>query len=289
MTPEERQMLTALADRIKSSPAHDRDAEADQFIGQLVHDRPDTTYLLAQTVLMQDFALRNAQSQITDLQRQLQEAASRPAAPARGGSFLSGLFGSGQPQSAPPSSVPPVNPWGRAAAPAPAYAPEAYAQPQPGYAQPGYAPVVMQPSQTSGFLRQAATTAAGVAGGALLFEGIQSLFSGHQGFGGGYGGGYGGGGFFDQGGFGGGIGPRESISETTIINNNYDTPQPGGGTDSASRDYQPGADYAQGTDSDYQGDSGYTPDSGYQDVADTSGSDYSSDDYSGGGDDSSYT
>jgi hypothetical protein len=39
----------------------------------------------------------------------------------------------------------------------------------------------MQPSQTSGFLRNAATTAAGVAGGALLFQGINSLFSGHHG------------------------------------------------------------------------------------------------------------
>jgi hypothetical protein len=39
----------------------------------------------------------------------------------------------------------------------------------------------MQPSQTSGFLRNAASTAAGVAGGALLFQGINSLFSGHHG------------------------------------------------------------------------------------------------------------
>ena len=39
----------------------------------------------------------------------------------------------------------------------------------------------MQPSQTGDFLRGAATTAAGVAGGALLFQGINSLFSGHGG------------------------------------------------------------------------------------------------------------
>jgi hypothetical protein len=40
---------------------------------------------------------------------------------------------------------------------------------------------MMQPSQTSGFLRNAAAAAAGVAGGALLFQGINSLFSGHHG------------------------------------------------------------------------------------------------------------
>ena len=37
------------------------------------------------------------------------------------------------------------------------------------------APLAM-PGASSGFLRQAATTAAGIAGGALLFEGISSLF-----------------------------------------------------------------------------------------------------------------
>jgi hypothetical protein len=36
----------------------------------------------------------------------------------------------------------------------------------------------------SGFLRQAATTAAGIAGGALLFQGIESLFGPHYGSGG---------------------------------------------------------------------------------------------------------
>jgi uncharacterized protein len=35
----------------------------------------------------------------------------------------------------------------------------------------------------SGFLRQAATTAAGIAGGALLFQGIESLFGPHYGSG----------------------------------------------------------------------------------------------------------
>jgi hypothetical protein len=37
---------------------------------------------------------------------------------------------------------------------------------------------MQQPSQGGGFLRNAASTAAGVAGGALLFQGISSMFSG---------------------------------------------------------------------------------------------------------------
>ncbi|HVJ55028.1 MAG TPA: DUF2076 domain-containing protein [Aliidongia sp.] len=223
MTPEERQLLTALSDRLKAAQSQQRDPEAEQMIRQLLQDRPDAPYLMAQTVIMQDFALRNAQAQITELQRQA--GAAQQDQPRQGGSFLGGLFGGAQ-QPAPP----PAGPWGRPAQPQ-QYAqpqPQQYAQPQPG---PAYGGPVMQPSQTSGFLRSAAQTAVGVAGGALLFEGIQSLFSGHQGFGGGWG--------------GGGFTPTESISETTVVNNNYydddkqtasDQSDQGSGTQDASWD-----------------------------------------------------
>ena len=58
---------------------------------------------------------------------------------------------------------------------------------QGGYARPDYAPPPLPLGGVqggpgfggSGFLRSAATTAAGVAGGALLFEGIQSMFGHH--------------------------------------------------------------------------------------------------------------
>ena len=94
ITPEERQLLSALAQRVKNVPPQQKDPEAEQFIRQLVMERPDTPYVLAQTVIMQDFALRNAQSQIEDLQRQLSEMA--PPAQERPGSFLGGLFGRSQ-------------------------------------------------------------------------------------------------------------------------------------------------------------------------------------------------
>ena len=58
------------------------------------------------------------------------------------------------------------------------------------------------PGAGSGFLRQAATTAAGIAGGALLFQGIQSLFGPHYG-----------------GGFLSGMPTQPGISET--VNNYY--------------------------------------------------------------------
>jgi len=237
MTPEERQMLTGLADRIKSAPTQQMDEEAAALIRDLVQVRPDTAYILAQTTLMQDFALRTAQAQMADLQRQLAEA--RPAPAASGGSFLGGLFGGG-------ASVPAAgNPWVR---PQTAYA-------QPAYAQPAYAGPVLQPSQTSGFLQNAAQTAVGIAGGMLLFQGMESLFSGHSGgFGGGFGGGpWGGGGFG-----GGGYGPTENITETVVNNNYYDTPGGGQGQDG-----QQQSDFTQDP-ANLQDDSGYT-DTGFDD------------------------
>lgn len=246
MTPEERQLLNALADRVKSVPPQQKDPEADQFLRQLVMERPDTAYILAQTVIMQDFALRNAQAQIDDMRQQLEGP---PPQQERSGSFLGGLFGGSAPQqptSQPSGSVPRVNPWG----------PSSQAQPPRGYAPEPYpysgGPTgpTMQPSQTGDFLRNAAGTAAGVAGGALLFQGIQSLFSGHQG------GGLMGGGFS-------GMTPRDSLSESTVINNYYGD-EPGGAEHHGSAhgvdqnglqeaDYDPGNDddFGGGDNSDY--------------------------------------
>jgi uncharacterized protein len=168
MTPEERQLLSALADRVRNVPDQQKDPEAEQLLRDLVRQRPDTVYVLAQTVIMQDFALQNAQAQIEDLQRQ----AAPP--PQQSGGFLGGLFGRSSPSPQPPSgSVPRVNPWGggRQDTPPPGYGNQGYGYPQ----QAG--PATQQP-QSGGFLRSAATTAVGVAGGALLFQGVSSMFGG---------------------------------------------------------------------------------------------------------------
>jgi hypothetical protein len=238
VTPEERQLLTTLAERIRSTPPQQQDAEAAQLLQQLVSQRPDAVYILAQTVLMQDFALRNAQAQIEDLQRQMnwqQQPSERSS-----GSFLGGGQGSGQ-QYQPnlgSGSVPSVNPWARR--PAGDYPPP----PEPG--NPGYGPIgpVMQPSQTSGFLRSAASTAAGVAGGALLFQGINSLFSGHH-----------------SGLLGGGLSgmkPADSLSAATAVGPQHGDPQ----TLSGGGEHQAGSDTDRGHDSDMDADYGDDGDDG---------------------------
>ncbi len=234
MTPQERDLLTNLVSRLRQSPAQQPDAEADQTINDLVRERPDTPYVLAQTVLIQDYALHQAQARIADLEQQLQGQPKQES-----GGFLSAIFGSGKaPQRPQPQPTYQAQP---------AYQP----QPQPGYASGPWGAAPSQPS----FLQNAAQTAVGIAGGALLFQGIESLFGGH-----GYG--YGGG----MGGFGGaGFMPQPGITET-VVNNYYDNPVPGadaagfsqgGGYDNANFDQGGNADSGSGfSDVGFDDDSG---------------------------------
>src|SRR5277367_1772408 len=243
MTPQERDLLTNLVSRLRQSPSQQTDPEAEGMINDLVADKPDTPYVLAQTVLIQDYALHQAQDRIADLEQQLQGQPAR-----KSGGFLSAIFGGGEP--------PPQRP--------PQYQQQTY-QPQPAYQQPAYAQPAAGPwgggSGQPSFLRSAATTAAGIAGGALLFQGIESLF--HPGFGGGFGGG----------GFGGaGFMPQPGITET-VVNNYYDNPSPG--SDNFSQGGS--ADTAFDRGGDLDSDSGVS-DAGFDDGG---GSDFGG----GGGDD----
>ncbi len=187
MNPQEKELLTTLLDRVKNAPRQDKDPEADALIRQATAAQPDLPYYLTQTVLIQDLSLHQAQQRIADLEKQLADA--QQAAKPTVGSFLGGLFGSRPPAQAsgPAQAGPPqAGPWTRS--PQVAAAPPAQPYGQPGYApQPGYGQQPMgggfmgggMGGAGGGFLRSAAATAAGVAGGALLFQGISSLFGNH--------------------------------------------------------------------------------------------------------------
>jgi hypothetical protein len=183
MTPQERDLITTLLNRLKSAGAagQQKDAEADALIRQAVREQPDMAYYLVQTVLIQDLSLNQAQGRIAELEQQLAEAQSQKSS---GTSFLGGLFGRSEPQQQEQRS----GPWSRG----PRGGPPQYGQgAQQGYAQQGYGQPPGYPPQGpyaqpqaggmlggggGGFLRSAAATAAGVAGGALLFQGISSMF-----------------------------------------------------------------------------------------------------------------
>ena len=166
MTSDERALISSLFDRLKQAATQPKDSEADDYIRGKVLEQPSAPYLLVQSTLVMQQALAAAQSRIAGLEKKLSEAASPAQEP--GGSFLSGvasLFGVGQ-----PSPQPPLRPV-QTPPPLP---------PQPA-AAPGYAPQPIQqaPSRGGGFLQSALSTAAGVAGGALLFQGIENLI-GHS-------------------------------------------------------------------------------------------------------------
>jgi hypothetical protein len=149
MQPQERDLITGLFDRLRPFDSQPRDPEAERLIADAVARQPSTPYLLTQTVLVQEQALKAAQERIAELEARTGDA------PASG--FL--------------SSAPKIGPWGAAPGAAPA---------APSTRSPLQAALAPQPAGGGGgFLRSALTTAAGVAGGALLFEGIRSML-GHN-------------------------------------------------------------------------------------------------------------
>jgi hypothetical protein len=216
MTPQESTMLNDLVNKIQQTRLPEKDSEAESFLQARLGGNPDTLYILAQTVLVQNIALDRAQAQVKQLQEQVQQAQSQPQAQPHSTSFLGSLLGRRDPVPPPPPApqsmgVPPPPP--QYYPPAPAYAPNYAAAPPVAAPPPG--------GGGSSFLRSAATTAAGVAAGALAFEGVESLLHGF-----GHGGGFGGP-EFGGGGFGGGAFGQRPVEET-VVNNYYDDPNQSG-------------------------------------------------------------
>ena len=122
MSPEERQLLTGLFDRIRGAANAPRDQEAEALIQDATRAQPYAPYLLAQTVLVQDQALRAANDRLQDLEGKVKDLESQAASAPRSGGFLGGLgslFGGGAPPPR-PSAPPPPPP--RPLEPAPASA-----------------------------------------------------------------------------------------------------------------------------------------------------------------------
>ncbi|WP_026608336.1 DUF2076 domain-containing protein [Methylocapsa acidiphila] len=252
MSPEERQLLTGLFDRVQSQANSPRDKEAEAFIADAVRSLPFAPYLLAQTVIVQDQALQAANTRLQELESRVQELEQQTS---RGsGGFLSGigsLFGGGAPRG--PAAPPQDGGWRQSPPPSGWQQP-----PQQGYGQPyppqqqgpwgGQAPgqaFGQPPAQGGGFLKGALGAAAGVAGGVLLADSIRGLFAGHNnslGIGSGFGGG----------GLGGGLGGE------TIVNNYYGSDEPGRSQQDAYQDADQDQD-------DFQDASDYNSDVGYDD------------------------
>ncbi len=109
---------------------------------------------MVQTALVQESALKGAQARIANLEAKLAQASAGAAPEAPRRSFLSGLLG---------GEAPGRQAYPLASAPQPA-APAAAASPGPWGSR-----------GAPSFLQSALSTAAGVAGGALLFQGIEHM------------------------------------------------------------------------------------------------------------------
>lgn len=173
MTPEERQVITAIFERLRTAENHPRDPEAERLISELIARQPYAPYAMAQSIYVGEQALARLNSRVCDLEARLEEARSKP----QSSGFLSGLFGGDRPEPRPASpGSSPQYPQGQPAPGASAYPAAPQAGPWGGQPQPG---PWSAPAQGGGFLQNALTTAAGVAGGMVVANALSSAFSGH--------------------------------------------------------------------------------------------------------------
>jgi hypothetical protein len=173
MTPQESELVADLFDRLAKLETAPRDPAAERLIADGLQRAPHAVYALVQTALLQDEALKRANARIEELQAQMDGA---DAPPQRQVSFLDSMREVFTPRE-PRGSVPNVRPGATSPGryPSQAAAPNDPPQMPPAYpGAPGFG--------TGGsFLGTAASTAAGVIGGALLLDGIRSMFGHHSG------------------------------------------------------------------------------------------------------------
>ncbi|WP_455922203.1 DUF2076 domain-containing protein [Pseudomonas putida] len=176
MNSEEQTLIDGLFTRLKQAEtgAAPRDAQAFERIKEHVAAQPAVPYYMAQAILVQEAALKRMDEQVKKLQADLAQAQAQAAAasqqqPQASGGFLSSIFGGSSRPAAPAPAPQSSGGWREPG--------NQYQQPpqQPQYAPPPPPQQAAAPAG-GGFMRGALQTAAGVAGGVMLAEGISSLF-----------------------------------------------------------------------------------------------------------------
>jgi len=265
MSPEERQLLTALFERVRTASATPRDRDAEALVDQGTREQPYATYYLAQAVIVQEKGLEAAANHIKQLEeriRLLEADHSEYHKAEQGGGFLSSIFGSSSTPPQQPAAPPPASgPWGSA--------PRQQIQQDRGFdtdprtmpQQPAgpWNPQAAAPSAGGSFLQGALGTAAGVAGGMLLANTLSGIFGSHT----------------SSLGWGSPLAGNNPFgnapTEETVINNYF----------SNDGDKQQAADNATNNDSDNNDDAGLQQadyDTSDDDSADDDQSDFGSDD-----------
>jgi hypothetical protein len=163
MTPEERNLVIELFDRLATLEDAQRDPEAERLIRDGLRQAPNAPYALVQTALVQDEALKRADARIRELEGET--SAETPRDTSFLGAMRESVFGKRDAR----GSVPSVR---QAESMSPAW----HTATQPPQPQATPAPAAGAPMATGGsFLGTAAASAAGVIGGSLLLSGIRSM------------------------------------------------------------------------------------------------------------------
>jgi hypothetical protein len=157
MTPQERQLVDELFDRLARLEKAPRDADAERAIAEGLGRAPHAIYPLVQTVLVQAEALKRADARIRELTGADADVASS-------GGFL--------------DSMRQVLTGGSSGTSVPSVRAGASTGPDPRWNS-GGAFSTTAPSPGGSFLGTAAASAAGVIGGALLLNSISSMFGQH--------------------------------------------------------------------------------------------------------------
>lgn len=164
MARSEQEVIDSLFSRLKEAETQtgERDAKAQARIDAHVHDQPGAPYYMAQTILVQEAAIKRLNARIEALEKQKSEKRSS-------GGFLAGIFGADQRED---SASERSHASGQAATGGPGqnWQTNGPASSVPGNAMRG----------GGGFLGGALQTAAGVAGGMMLGNMLMGMFGHHN-------------------------------------------------------------------------------------------------------------
>ena len=184
MNSEEQALIDGLFSRLQHAETDSapRDAQAEARIKEHLSRQPAAGYFMTQAILVQEAALKSLDQQnqqlaqqVQQLQAQLQQA--KAQAPSSGG-FLSSIFGGTR--EAAPAPAPASGGWREPGRSSFNGQGQPSAAPAQNYPAPGYAPQPAAAPAASSFLGGALKTAAGVAGGVMLAQGLSSLFHSNQ-------------------------------------------------------------------------------------------------------------
>ncbi|ALB71638.1 DUF2076 domain-containing protein [Cronobacter muytjensii] len=178
MQSEEQRLIDGLFDRLKAAGENSapRDADAERWIEQHMRAQPGAAYYMAQTILIQEAAMKQLNGRIQALEAEVEQLKHSASRQQSSGGFLAGLFGGNKHEQEPP------RPQAVARGSDPIPGAQQYQSAPPA----GYAPQAAQGQyynnapRGGGFMAGALQTAAGVAGGVVLGNMLTSMFSHHQ-------------------------------------------------------------------------------------------------------------